>query len=201
MDACRAASLLIFVQYLRVVVTEACPASFCTIASCTLAFARAVQKVRLRSCRVNQPLEVTRQVSTRFSPRSETNTYWLTRNCSACPFLKSGEVCGIHPARPAACREHNVTSPAELCQDPFGNQVRPLPMAIRMNSVLARLWAQEKDETAQFLPMPIALEWAREHRAERAPVAEGPALFGRFLGVLGRAGRARPEGEPGEAES
>ena len=51
--------------------------------------------------------------------------YWFLQ--MACPFLVD-ESCSIHPYRPVACREFNVTSPAEWCSEPFAHDVAKVPM-------------------------------------------------------------------------
>ena len=49
-----------------------------------------------------------------------------------CPYLEN-EMCSIYEARPSACRELLVTSPAELCQDMVQNPVTPLPVSMRIS--------------------------------------------------------------------
>jgi Fe-S-cluster containining protein len=114
-----------------------------------------------------------------------------------CPFLADHGACGIHPLRPSACREYNVVTPAELCEDPVGNKVQvPLP-ALKMSMVLAQLYAQETGTQAELMPLVLAPAWAAEHEDERGPPVLGPELFGRFMGIVARAGRPKPE-DPGE---
>src|SRR5262245_11901 len=56
-----------------------------------------------------------------------------------CPYLEN-EMCSIYESRPSACRELLVTSPAELCQDLVQNPVTPLPVSMRISSILVLVW-------------------------------------------------------------
>ena len=108
-----------------------------------------------------------------------------------CVFLTEQGACGIHPLRPTACREYNVVTPAELCADPVKNQVQTALPALKMSMVLAQLYAQETGTPAELMPLPLAIAWAASHEDERGPPVEGPELFGRFMGIVSRAGRAK----------
>jgi len=114
-----------------------------------------------------------------------------------CPFLADNGACGIHPLRPTACREYNVVTPAELCADPVKNQVQVALPALKMSMVLAQLYAQETGTEAELMPLVLAPAWAAEHEDERGPLVEGPELFGRYMGIVARAGRAKPPEEEG----
>jgi len=113
-----------------------------------------------------------------------------------CVFLTDAGACGIHPLRPTACREYNVVTPAELCADPVKNRVQVALPALKMSMVLAQLYAQETDTPAELMPLPLAIAWAADHEGERGPLVEGPELFGRFMGVVSRAGHAKPATDP-----
>lgn len=97
-----------------------------------------------------------------------------------CPFLVE-EVCSIYDDRPAACRELLVTSPAELCQDLERNPVRPVPIPLRVGTVLALLWADLVGGPARFIPLPLAPEWAERHRQETGRTWQGRELLERAL--------------------
>ena len=58
-----------------------------------------------------------------------------------CPFLEE-ESCTIYDERPVACRELLVTSPADRCQDLINNPVEPIPVPVRMSTVLGLLWQE-----------------------------------------------------------
>lgn len=97
-----------------------------------------------------------------------------------CPFLVE-EVCSIYDDRPAACRELLVTSPAELCQDLERNPIRPVPVPLRVGTVLALLWADLVGGPARFIPLPLALEWAERHRQEGGRSWQGREMLERAL--------------------
>lgn len=93
-----------------------------------------------------------------------------------CPFLEN-EVCSIYPDRPSACRELVVTSPAELCRDIVRNPVRPIPVPVRMGTVLGMLWAELVGGPVKLIPLPLALSWAERHSGLRARRWTGPELL------------------------
>jgi len=97
-----------------------------------------------------------------------------------CPFLVE-EACSIYEDRPSACRELMVTSPAELCQDLERNPVRPIPVPLRIGTVLALLWAELTGGPVRFIPLPLALEWAEQHTEESRRAWNGRALLERAL--------------------
>lgn len=102
-----------------------------------------------------------------------------------CPFLEN-EICSIYEARPAACRELLVTSPAELCQDLVNNPVRPLPVSIRIGTVLGLLWAALTNNPPRLIPLPIAIGWAERHRDESSCTWRGTELIDQLLDKLWR---------------
>src|SRR5256886_14680749 len=93
-----------------------------------------------------------------------------------CPFLEN-EVCSIYEGRPAAWRQLLVTSPAETCQDMVNNPVRPLPVPVRMSTVLGLLWSELSGGPARLIPLPVALEWAERHATEGARNWKGTSLL------------------------
>lgn len=102
-----------------------------------------------------------------------------------CPFLEN-EICSIYEARPAACRELLVTSPAELCQDLVKNPVTPLPVSVRIGTVLGLLWAALTNSPPRLIPLPIAMEWAERHRDEATRTWRGTDLLDQLLDKLWR---------------
>jgi Fe-S-cluster containining protein len=72
-----------------------------------------------------------------------------------CPFLEDG-ACSIHPVRPFACREFNAISPPELCENPFLNRVRKVPVVPKMTSVAARFAAKATGEPPVLIPLVMA---------------------------------------------
>ena len=102
-----------------------------------------------------------------------------------CPFLDN-ETCSIYEDRPAACRELLVTTPAELCQDMIKNQVRALPVPVRISTALGALWSELAGGPARLIPLPIALDWAERHRTERNLVWKGTQLLDKALDKVWR---------------
>jgi Fe-S-cluster containining protein len=102
-----------------------------------------------------------------------------------CPFLEN-ETCSIYEDRPAACRELLVTTPAELCQDMVKNEVQALPVPVRISTVLGALWSELVSGPARLIPLPIALDWAERHSAERSLVWKGTELLEKALDKVWR---------------
>ncbi|MEW5702097.1 MAG: YkgJ family cysteine cluster protein [Candidatus Zixiibacteriota bacterium] len=97
-----------------------------------------------------------------------------------CPFLVD-ESCGIHPHRPTACREHNVTSPAAWCVDPINNPIMKVPMPQPISAALARLVAELANDAPRLIPLTLAPRWVERHGALRRQTWPGMELFTRFL--------------------
>ena len=102
-----------------------------------------------------------------------------------CPYLEN-ELCSIYEARPAACRELLVTSPAELCQDLVQNPVTPLPVSMRISSILGLAWGTLTHSPPRLIPLPIALEWAERHEEESRRTWPGSALLDQVLDNMWR---------------
>lgn len=103
----------------------------------------------------------------------------------ACPFLEH-ESCSIYEDRPAACRELLVTTPADLCDDLLNNPVQPVPAPLRVGTVLALLWSELKETTPTLIPLPMALAWADQHRADGQGMWRGTHLLERMLDNMWR---------------
>ncbi len=102
-----------------------------------------------------------------------------------CPYLED-ETCSIYEARPAACRELLVTSPAELCQDLEQNPVSPLPISMRIGSILGLLWGTLTSSPPRLIPLPMALEWAERHKEESRLTWPGSSLLDQVLDNMWR---------------
>jgi hypothetical protein len=102
-----------------------------------------------------------------------------------CPFLED-EMCTIYEARPAACRELLVTSPAELCNDLIHNLVTPLPVSIRIGTVLGLLWGSLTNASPRLIPLPLALDWAEQHSSESRRTWPGAVLIDELLDKMWR---------------
>lgn len=102
-----------------------------------------------------------------------------------CPYLED-EICSIYEARPAACRELLVTSPAELCQDLVENPVRPLPVSMRIGSILGLVWGTLTNAPPRLIPLPMALDWAEQHEKESRQTWPGSSLLDQVLDSMWR---------------
>lgn len=102
-----------------------------------------------------------------------------------CPYLED-ETCSIYEARPAACRELLVTSPAELCQDLVQNPITPLPISMRIGSILGLLWGTLTSSPPRLIPLPMALEWAERHEEESRKTWPGASLLDQVLDNMWR---------------
>ena len=102
-----------------------------------------------------------------------------------CPYLED-EMCSIYEARPAACRELLVTSPAELCQDLVQNPVTPLPVSMRIGSILGLVWGTLTSSPPRLIPLPMALEWAERHVEESRQTWPGSSLLDQVLDNMWR---------------
>ncbi len=70
----------------------------------------------------------------------------------ACPFLDDG-ACSIYEDRPTPCRQHGVTSGADLCVDPFSNNVRAVAVWPLVRDRLVWECAQITGEPPRMLPL------------------------------------------------
>ncbi len=109
--------------------------------------------------RLSEVAETDRQLSDEDMEQTNRDYYALRLPC---PFLEN-EACSIYSDRPAACRELLVTTPADLCQDIVRNPVRPIPVPVRMGTVLGMLWAELVGGPVTLIPLPLALSWAARH--------------------------------------
>jgi len=103
----------------------------------------------------------------------------------ACPLLVD-ESCSIHAARPVACREYNVTSPASNCSDPVAFGVRVVPMPLPFSLPLARLTAELTSMPPALVPLSLVPRWVAEHAELRARTWPGAELFNQLMGVIAK---------------
>jgi len=109
--------------------------------------------------------------------------YYALRH--ACPFLEH-EMCSVYEARPAACRELLVTSPAKLCDDLVNNPVTPVPVSVRIGTVLGLLWGALLHTPPRLIPLPLALDWAEQHEQESRQTWSGSTLIDQMLDKMWR---------------
>jgi len=76
-----------------------------------------------------------------------------------CPFLEN-ESCSIHEARPLACREYLVTSPAENCSNPSAATISRTDLLIKPSRTLRQFARTQKFVEFGVLPLIRALELA-----------------------------------------
>jgi Fe-S-cluster containining protein len=111
-----------------------------------------------------------------------------------CPFLED-DACGIYEDRPFVCRQYLVTSPPELCRDPFTNPVEVIRMPIAAAGAMRRT-ATTLLETAQFtVALTLALEYAQAHRAELERRFPSRKVFAQAVEELTR-GQSAPTPRP-----
>ena len=104
----------------------------------------------------------------------------------SCPFLECGS-CSIHPWRPIACREYNVTSSPELCADPFRNSIDIVRLHRRMSEGLARFCAHIAGLPMGLVPMPLLFDYFETHREIAVRTWPGIELFRQVMEfVLGK---------------
>lgn len=98
----------------------------------------------------------------------------------ACPFLEE-ESCSIHQARPLACREYLVTSPAENCAAPSAAKIRMVELPIKPSDTIRKITnSPNLNRSVNFVPLVLALEWARRHR-DKFPECTGEQWMAAFF--------------------
>ena len=64
--------------------------------------------------------------------------------------------------------------------------IQPVPVAVRMSTALSLLWADLTGTVPRLIPLPLALEWAARHQAEKKQVWGGTNLFEKALDKIWR---------------
>jgi Fe-S-cluster containining protein len=101
----------------------------------------------------------------------------------ACPFLVN-QSCSIHPWRPIACREYNVTSPPRLCADPFRNPIAAIKLHRRMSAGLSRFCTQVAGLPSGLVPLPLMFDYYETHKDISARTWPGIDLFRQVMGFM-----------------
>ena len=101
-----------------------------------------------------------------------------------CPFLEN-DSCGIHPNRPVACRDYNVTSPPSWCSDPVMHDIEKVSMPFPLSIFLARFTAELTGCKLHFFPLALVPEWVSENIAIKNRQWPGVDLFQRFMSLIG----------------
>ena len=110
-----------------------------------------------------------------------------------CPFLEN-ESCSIHENRPLICREYLVSSPSELCSNPFSPGIDTITFAIKPSVPLRDLANSKKMKSSaiNFMPLILSIEWAKncEESQEEKP---GREWAGEFFNLLSKKGGSDDE--------
>ncbi len=120
---------------------------------------------RLRDTAALKDLEVRRQLGLKYFARGV-----------ACPFLEE-ESCSIHADRPMPCREYLVTSPPPKCADPRPGSIEPVPMPIKLSTILYCFGDGMGLETTRWVPLVLALDT----ELPAARMFPAPAMFRNFV--------------------
>ena len=99
-----------------------------------------------------------------------------------CPFLEN-ESCSIYESRPLRCREYLVTSPPELCADPEGQPLKPVPMPVHPSEALAHIGKGDEALPPAFMPLVLSLKWVA-NQTEPEPELPAPEILRNFLAAL-----------------
>ncbi len=100
-----------------------------------------------------------------------------------CPFLED-ESCSIHQARPLACREYLVTSPAENCAKLTAEGIRMVDLPIKPSETVRKITnSQNLNQSVNFVPLVLALEWAKGN-ADEFPEKTGEHWMADFFTTL-----------------
>jgi len=100
-----------------------------------------------------------------------------------CPFLEN-DSCSIYADRPFVCRQYLVTSPAELCLNPFQNAVKPLPMPIAAAGATLRVAEQILGAPQYTVPLVLALDFACKARQELEQTFPAAGLYEKWVRAL-----------------
>jgi len=103
----------------------------------------------------------------------------------ACPFLED-ESCSIYEERPISCREYLVTSPAELCAEPYENDIDLVPLPLKPSTASMRVGIDQSENTpprTKWLPLTRALDWTKSN-PKQEPERTGPELLNEFMVLL-----------------
>jgi Fe-S-cluster containining protein len=147
-------------------------------------------QIRDRFDRNVRVLEQAELIGEYFRPRSELTMdnaraiamkYFSLRLC--CPFLIE-DACGIYERRPFVCRQYLVTSPAELCDNPFEKPVEVVPISLKPATATLRTWHQATGTAQVTVPLALALKYAEANRAELEQEFDSESLARQWINHL-----------------
>ena len=99
-----------------------------------------------------------------------------------CPFLNN-EICTIYQARPLACREHIVTSPAGSCRG-GRRRVEVVEIAVSMVDVLVQLTAELEETDTEAVIMPLLLAWCDGNIERSKRTWPAAVMVDRFVKII-----------------
>jgi Fe-S-cluster containining protein len=114
---------------------------------------------RLREADLLGVLRREKPIASREEAREVAQRYFALR--LVCPFLED-DACGIYADRPFVCRQYLVTSPAELCADPFNNPVEPVPVPLRPATAVLAATEKLLGQEQHSLPLTLAMEYVKD---------------------------------------
>jgi hypothetical protein len=91
------------------------------------------------------------------------------------------DACSIYADRPFVCRQYLVTSPVELCSNPFDNPVETIPMPIAPATAMLQTAEQSLGRRQYTMPLILALDYADAHRSELEKTFPAQELFERCI--------------------
>jgi Fe-S-cluster containining protein len=99
---------------------------------------------------------------------------------AACPFLDPDGACGIHPFRPALCREYCALGGSASCDDPFLHPVEVMPNPLPISDALGTFCASYLGDEVERIPLALALDWAAAHPEPADRAWDAAALMRKF---------------------
>jgi Fe-S-cluster containining protein len=100
-----------------------------------------------------------------------------------CPFLVD-QSCSIHEWRPIACREYNVTSPPEMCANPFRAKPDTIKLHQRMSSGLTRFCSEVAGLPLGQIPLPLMFDYYETFKTAATITWPGIDLFQQAMGFV-----------------
>jgi Fe-S-cluster containining protein len=100
-----------------------------------------------------------------------------------CPFLVD-QSCSIHEWRPIACREYNVTSPPEMCANPFSAKPDTIKLHRRMSSGLTRFCTEVAGLPLGQVPLPFMFDYHETFKSAASKTWPGVELFKQAMGFV-----------------
>lgn len=100
-----------------------------------------------------------------------------------CPFLVN-ESCSIHENRPTVCRDYNVTSPKEMCKDPYAHDIKKLPTPLALTATLSKTTAVVSGKKMKMVPLSLLPYWSQNQEQEEKKRYRSVDVFTTFFNVF-----------------